>query len=98
MCTTVQYGEQLVEHPSNGVDLPVHVAPDEQPQDDIAVALALAAQGGELVGPARLQPNQALAPAVASTSYATLPSGIVAHIASKAAWVMAMRIIAAPCA
>jgi hypothetical protein len=30
----------LVEHPSNGVDLPVHVAPDEQPQDDIAVALA----------------------------------------------------------
>jgi hypothetical protein len=34
MCTAVQYGEQLVEHPSNGIDPPVHVAPDEQPPDE----------------------------------------------------------------
>jgi hypothetical protein len=57
------------------------------------VALARPAQSPEAVYHTRLQPDQPLAILVLAFSKPTDPSGMVATMASKAAWLMAMRTI-----
>jgi hypothetical protein len=52
-----------------------------QPQDQVAVALALAAQAGELFDGGGLQPNMAFAVGVDLGLDITEPSGSVAQIA-----------------
>ena len=66
----------------------------DQPQDDVAVALAVPAHGRETVGRRLLLARLAARRAQwESRSKATEPSGSVAASASKAAGVMAMRFI-----
>ena len=61
----------------------------DEPQDEVAVAFAGPAHGPELVDDGRLQRE----PLAGSGSKATKPTGRVEVIASKAAGVMARRIM-----
>jgi hypothetical protein len=54
----------------------------DQPQDDVAVGLALVAQAGELVEGDPLDPDEPLT--VISGSHPTEPSGNVSAMAAKA--------------
>ena len=65
----------------------------DEAQNDVAVALASAARGAQFVEDVGLEPDEALAVLVGVRSKLTVPNGNMVTIASKAAAVMAMRII-----
>jgi hypothetical protein len=64
-----------------------------QRQDSVAEAFARSAQTAQAIDNRAREPDIALAPLTTPASKLTLPKGIVRAIASKAAWLMAMRII-----